>query len=177
MYINGIFPIKLYTDDREANKCMEEQRNKYIKKPGFVISTSRSMILQPRSRTELRIFLTKNQADKLRGSPAFGRQIHQCGFVIPSIYMNETFDYDTDPITLQVANFSNRAISVPKRQQIFALQNIYTDIAGSRKTLLPSPEQNQDKDRTSLEDSDHFISMLREDDSNDEGITDGIVNS
>ena len=165
MYINGTFPIKLYTDDKEANKCMEQQRNKYIKKPGFVISTSRAMTLQPKSRTELRIFLTRKQADRLRGSPAFGRQIHQCGFVIPSIYINETFDYDADPITLQVANFSNRAISVPRRQQIFALRNIYTDVAGPRNLQLPSPELNE----PSLEDSDQFISMLRENDSDDEG--------
>merc|ERR1712212_799630 len=165
MYINGTFPIKLYTDDKEANKCMEQQRNKYIKKPGFVISTSRAMTLQPKSRTELRIFLTRKQADRLRGSPAFGRQIHQCGFVIPSIYINETFDYDADPITLQVANFSNKAISVPRRQQIFALRNIYTDVAGPRHPQQPSPESREH----SLEDSDHFISMLRENDSDDEG--------
>ena len=121
IFIKGKYMVDLYTDDSSAFAQMEKIKNARIQRNGVIVVTTKDLTLSAGQTMHLDINLSASQAAILMGRDVLGRSSQLNHVLISNIFIEQGYNFYTEPVTLTIKNMESRKLIIPRGKRIYSL--------------------------------------------------------
>ena len=124
MYIDSIFPIRMYTDGDDIENKKDQIESDYLGLRGIEVKFDRSIIIPANGSKCINIRLPKNEARCMRHSYVFFTKGHvpYKGLMVPDMIIDKEFPWHKNSIEVSLTNNTSRILHLQKGETIAVLK-------------------------------------------------------